>query len=166
MENNFSDMYRNWLNSNKLKSFLNDLDKNREEKMRQVLETKTIANFKPQLNMTDKQIEEILNSILEFQTLTIQEKDEIEFTTACINAGKTKKKLFFEFIKTITNWHYYLKRSLLKENYELASKLRDVINIDIKEFYMYMNKYRNDFEPEDEQLVHESIDAVKKQFNI
>ena len=163
---NFSDMYKNWLNSNKLKSFLNNLEKNREDNMNRVLSERTISDFKPKFNMNDKQIEEILDSILEFQTLTPLEKEEVEFTTACINSGKTKKMLYFEFIKTLTNWHFYLKRSLLKENYELASKIRDVINIDIKEFYMYMNKYRDDFESDDEKIIQLTIESVKKQFNI
>lgn len=162
----YKKIYQKWLQSKKLELFLSSLKEKREEKIKQTLDLTFINKFKPDRNMTDEQINSILDSILESNALTPEEKEEIEYLTACLNAGKDRKTLYFEFIRTLANWFFYLKRSIDKENYKLAAKLRDVIQIDTNEFIQYLSKYTEEYDAYEEEYINEILQELRKQFKI
>ena len=44
-----------------------------------------------------------------------------------------EEEIFFEFIKTIINWYFYLTYYVELEDYEMCVKIRDVISIEKNE---------------------------------
>lgn len=67
----------------------------------------------------------------------------------------------------MSNWFWYLKRALDKEKYELAAKIRDVISLEMSEFYKYLSKFCSEFnEEQDLYYVQFVEEELKKEFGI
>lgn len=154
-----------WNQSKKIKEFQAQLSKKKTESINYALKYNKLMPHKKIL-ISNKELENVLDNILAFEKLDESDKEEFAWTQELAFGQKDKKELFFEYIKALTNWYFYLKKMVLEENYEIADKLKFVIEIEKKEFKDAIQKFCIDFEPADLEWINEIEKDVRKQFNI
>jgi len=72
--------------------------------------------------------------------------------------------IFFEYVRALVNWHFYLSYYISKEDYEFCAELRDVIFIEkIETEFMLIHHF-----PESEYIdeIQPTLEEVRKMFNV
>lgn len=114
----------------------------------------------------NKYLETICDNIISFELLTDEEKDAYSWVGDAAVDSMSKNDLMFELIKNTTNWNFYLKKCLINENYELAQKLKKVIEIEIREFKDTCKNNFDDYGKKDEKKIDSITEEIKQQFEI
>ena len=165
MASEFKKSMDNWNKSKKIKEFQAQLSKHKKQTIDYALKYNQLMPHK-KIIISNKELEAVLDNILAFEKLSDDDKQEFEWTQEMIFSQKDKKELFFECIKALVNWYFYLKKMVLEENYEMAEKLKFVIEIEKKEFKESIQKFCADFETQDLDWVDEIDGDIRKQFDI
>jgi len=122
--------------------------------------------MKNRLTLSDKELEDMCDNIIAFEFLSKEEKDEYEWTVLLSTDNMSQNELFSEFTKNIINWYFYLKNKIEQEQYELAQKLKQVVEIEIKEFKSIIRTKYQDIYDELETVIDETNIELKQKFDI
>ena len=113
-----------WVNSKIYKNFLKQKEKMKSNKL-----------------FTKDELIELCHSIMALYELSEEERSEFEFLDEVAIASMPKLELYKQFSKTLSTWYAYLNRHVIAEDYELCAMIRDIIEIEKREFYMLLKKY-------------------------
>ncbi len=154
-----------WTNSKKYKQFKKELEKKKEQFLKLEFSLDKIMKTK-RIILTRESLEDTLDKILAFSLLTPEEKEEYEWINEEYTTKVEKTQLYFDLTRNLVNWYFYMKLYLEKEDFEMATKLRDVIEIEIKEFKSSLDKYCNDIEPDEDETINYTNESIKKLFEL
>ena len=166
MEPSFKELMDFWNNSSIYLKLQAKLLEKKDEIVNNVIKNKKLMSKNITHYINDIELEVILDNIILFDLLPEIEKEEYEWASELMASRLSKKDMYFELIKNLCNWYFHLKEKLKTENFELASKLRDVIQIEISEFKSSLSKKFTDYDEYDEAMVDEVNQTVKEQFEI
>lgn len=160
---NFSDYLKKWVNSSKYKSFQEALEQKKENLINLKINKKKLLQQKKG-TMTREELESVVDTIIYFDSLTQADKDEIDWIVENNMSNISQKTAFFEYTKNLINWYFWLNYFLSKEDFEMAAKLRDVIEIEVKEFKYSIMKFCEWFDETDLTIANETNTEIKKMF--
>lgn len=149
----FKDSLDAWNNSNKYQEFFKKLQ---EKKDKLFIIKPTVQQMnKNKTLLSDKELEAQVQLILAYFDTPDIHGDETDFILEAEVNRFTKKELFFDFIRTLINWYFYLANQAEKENYELCSKLQQVIALEIMKFHQLIKMHLEYVEAEDANEISE-----------
>ena len=125
----------NWKNSKKFAELQNLL----KERKQLLIELKfEIMNKEEEL--TREELIEVIDSIIMANEIAC----EVDFNYNYFSIISTTEDIQIEYISKMADWFYYLKKYLALEEFELCAGIRDVIEIECKEFYELCKNHRNE----------------------
>lgn len=100
---------------------------------------------------TKKELLEIIRLIKECDQQVIDE--ELDFDYSFFNIVGDEDEVFIQYVGRITSWSMYLGNSILDEDYEFSSEIRDVIAIEKKQMIQLITEHRKDILLRDEDFI-------------
>jgi len=105
---------------------------------------------------TKKELLEVIKLIKECDQQVISE--ELDFDYSFFNVVGNADEIFVEYVGRIASWSMYLGNSIIDEDYEVSSEIRDVIAIEKKQMIQLITEHRKDILLRDEDF----IDKIKE----
>jgi hypothetical protein len=121
---------------------------------------KEIMSYK----LTRKELQNIINDIFEYDSLSDEDKEALDFINDIQNVIPSKDALTISLTKTLIVWHFYLYKYEKLEEYEMCAQLRDVIKAEIKEYNRVLKVYLNELE--DEQEIEDILEMVRSEVKL
>lgn len=110
---------------------------------------------------TKEELLEVIRLIKECNQQIIDE--EFDFDYSYFNIIGDADTIYIEYVGRIASWSMYLGNALIEEDYEFASEIRDVIQIEKSQFIDSINKHRQDILLREEDFF-ERIEGVDEKF--
>lgn len=129
----------------------------KSKKLKQLIMKKT-----HKLMLNKKEINKIFDAILD-EDLNFQ--DNMDFIQEVMLQDRTDDDVFVDFIKTITQWNYYLKHYQNLEEFEICSKIKKVIAIEQSEYQKLFNEHFKDSDYTEKIILESMIEISKTIFD-
>lgn len=150
-------LINNWVNSDKYKQLRQQLD----EKKEQLMSFKIKIMDKDEI-LSKSEIIEITKLVKQFNVEFELSKDKEYNQDYAITILGSADEIFFEYTSRQVNWFFYLGTYLLKEEYEIAAELRDVIQIEESQFLYLLQEYRADVTLIDEEFIERALSVKER----
>lgn len=127
-------------------------------------ELKERINVVKSYTMSDKQIVDLHNSTIEFFHLPQKEKEEYDI----LDELMAPSERFEHFIKFCMQMSFFEIRSVRKEAYELAQKIKEIKLMEAYDINRVITTYHPNFLIEEgviESILHYSFEEVKKNYD-
>lgn len=157
-------LLQDWKTSSVYNKFKKELEE-RKRNLSLVLDASKEQILIELSQIDDKTINLTIQNIIEFDSLDDESKNEFGYITDFIVSNTTKEMLFADFTKTIMAWTGYLFYFEKKESYEICAKIKQVIDIEIREFKNSLITYFQ-LEDSDHIMVQEIIEICHSKFFI
>jgi hypothetical protein len=161
----FKELMDAWNKSNKLKEFQAKLEEKRYFFLEDLKSNLEKLTKQKENTMTKEELENTLNTIIAFDALSQADKDEIEWIVENNMIAVSRQTAFHDFNRNLVNWYFWLRYYIAMEDFEIAAKLRDVIQIEKKEFILSISSYCSWFsEEEDIAQIERDEEFIKQMF--
>jgi galactokinase len=111
--------------------------------------------------LNTKEILEAIKAINEFDSLSDEEKESIDWLDPEMQSLTSKKQLIQSLIESLSRWHFYMRRYELTQEYEICAKIRDVVSCEVSECRRMVKTYFI-LEDEDEEIFQMLREESKK----
>lgn len=141
MKNEENKVYRKWLQSQKLRELQEALDRRKREILNTPgLNLRKYILQKRSTMMTLEEIVGVLDNIIEFSTLDKEDKEAFDWLEEGF-ISCSKEDVLQSLISTTINWSLYLRKYEIEQEFELCSKIKQVIDIEIAEAKRMIDTY-------------------------
>jgi len=130
-----------WVQSKKYKKLREKLENLRNEMIEvHNLDREQLLNYVKENNFGIKKLNEILDDYITILYYSDEEKQEL-CIEHLVNKGVTVKELLTELTRNLIKWYTYLYTYEKAEAYELCAKIKQVIDLEIKDFLFNLSVY-------------------------
>jgi len=130
-----------WVQSKKYKKLREKLENLRNEMIEvHNLDREQLLNYVKENNFGIKKLNEILDDYITILYYSDEEKQEL-CIEHLVNKGVTVKELLTELTRNLIKWYTYLYTYEKAEAYELCAKIKQVIDLEIKDFIFNLSVY-------------------------
>ncbi len=135
------DIYNTWLKSKKLL----ELRRKMEQKKRNILQLKLdypkFVSEKMQNHFNRNELLNFIKTLTDYHQLTSQDKQAYEWIEFEFRNITDKDEFLIDFVRSILNLSFYLRKYELSEAFEICAQIRDAIIGEIKDALRILNTY-------------------------
>ena len=116
-------------------------------------EIKKKLNSRRMYTLKKEEILLIIDEIKEFHSLTDEEKEAFDWLDPEMINETHKEGVIQSLIETLIKWHFYMYKYEIAQEYEVCTKIRDVISIEIEECKRVIDTYYVTEEDDNEMYI-------------
>jgi len=147
------ELINNWLQSQKYRDLKKQFDEKRKYFLNSLEQVSKFKKENPMPKLTKQQLIEQINTLLIFDKASEYDRFEYEHKTFSIFSTTDKTTLFYDISNQLICWYFHLYEQVQEEEFELCAKIRDVIEIEKREFMQALIKYH----PQYEEIIDEDL---------